>query len=165
MVGCKHKNISNRNQGYLTSSESNSPTIASPGYTITPETQDSDLKSLLMMMIEDCKKDINKFLKEIQEENTGKQLEALKEETQKSLKELQEKKTKQNKTIKQAKEMNKTIQDLKMELEKNKEITKRDNPGVRKPRKEIRSHRCKHHQQNIRDRRENLRCRRYHRRH
>jgi hypothetical protein len=41
--------------------------------------------------------------------------------------------------------MNKTIQDLKMELEKNKEITKRDNPGVRKPRKEIRSHRCKHY--------------------
>jgi hypothetical protein len=44
-----------------------------------------------------------------------------------------------------------------------KKITKRDNTGDRKPRKEIRSHRCKHHQQNIRDRRENLRCRRYHR--
>jgi hypothetical protein len=29
-----------------------------------------------------------------------------------------------------------------------------DNPRVRKPRKEIRSHRCKHHQQNTRDRRE-----------
>ena len=28
----------------------------------------------------------------------------------------------------------------------NKEITKGGNPGVRKPRKEIRSHRCKHHQ-------------------
>jgi hypothetical protein len=28
-----------------------------------------------------------------------------------------------------------------------------DSPGVRKPRKEIRSHRCKHHQQNTRDRR------------
>jgi hypothetical protein len=25
--------------------------------------------------------------------------------------------------------------------------------------------RCKHHQQNIRDRKENLRCRRYHRKH
>ena len=35
-----------------------------------------------MMMIEDVKKDINNSLKEIQE-NTGKQLEALKEETQK----------------------------------------------------------------------------------
>jgi hypothetical protein len=42
-----------------------------------------------MMMIEDFKKDIINSLKEIQE-NTGKQLEALKEETQKSLKELQE---------------------------------------------------------------------------
>ena len=47
----------------------------------------------------------------------------------------------------------------------NKEITKGDNPGVRKPRKEIRSHRCKHHKQNTRDRRENLRCRRFHREH
>jgi hypothetical protein len=34
-----------------------------------------------------------------------------------------------------------------------------------KPRKEIRSHRYKHHQQNTRDRSENLRCRRYHRKH
>jgi hypothetical protein len=38
-----------------------------------------------MMMIEDFKKDINNFLKEIQE-NTNKQLEVLKEETQKPLK-------------------------------------------------------------------------------
>ena len=78
MVGGKHKNISNRNQGYLASSEPNSPTIASLGYTITLDKQDSDLKPLLMMMIEDIKKHINKFLKEIQE-NTSKQLEALKE--------------------------------------------------------------------------------------
>jgi hypothetical protein len=47
----------------------------------------------------------------------------------------------------------------------NKETIKRDNPGVRKPRKEIRSHRCKHHQQNTKDKRENLRCRRYLRKH
>jgi hypothetical protein len=40
-----------------------------------------------MMMIEDIK-DINNSHKEIQE-NTGKQLDALKKETQKSLKELQ----------------------------------------------------------------------------
>jgi hypothetical protein len=83
MVGSKHKNISNRNQGCLVSSEPSSPTIESLGYTITPEKQDWDLKSLLMMMIEDFKKDINSSLKEIQE-NTGKQLEALKEETQKN---------------------------------------------------------------------------------
>jgi hypothetical protein len=89
MVGGKYKNISNRNQGYLASSEPKSPTIASPGYPNTSEKQDSDLKSLLMMMIEDFKKDINNSLKEMQE-NTGKQLEVLKEETQKSLKEFQE---------------------------------------------------------------------------
>jgi hypothetical protein len=93
MVGGKHKNISNRNQGYLASSEPNSPTIASPGYTITPEKQDSDLKSLLIMVIEDFKKDISNSLKEIQE-NTGKQL-VLKEETQKSFKELEENTLKQ----------------------------------------------------------------------
>jgi hypothetical protein len=87
MVGGKHKNISNRNQGYLASSEPSSPIITSPGYTITPEKQDMDLKSLLMIIMEDYKKDINNSLKEIQE-NTGKQLEPLKEEMQKSLQEL-----------------------------------------------------------------------------
>ena len=86
MVGGKRKNRSNRNQGYL-ASEPNSPTIASPGYPVTPEKQDLDLKSHLMMVIEDFKKDINNSLKEIQE-NTGKQLESLKDETQNSLKEL-----------------------------------------------------------------------------
>jgi predicted nucleic acid-binding Zn-ribbon protein len=55
-------------------------------------------------------KNINNSLIEIQE-NTGKQVEALKEETQKSLKELQAK------TAKKVKELNKTIQDLKMEME------------------------------------------------
>jgi hypothetical protein len=86
MVGGKHKNISNRDQNYLESSEPNSLTIASPGYPNIPEKQESDLKSLLMMMTEDFK-DITNSLKEIQE-NTRKQLEALKEDTQKSLKEL-----------------------------------------------------------------------------
>ena len=101
MAGGKHKNRSNRNQGYLASSEPNSPTIASPVYTIIPEKQDKDLKSLLMMMMEDFKKEI--------QENTGKQLEALKEETQKSLKE--------ENITKQVKLLNKTIQDLKLEVE------------------------------------------------
>ena len=110
MAGGRHKDISNRNQGNVASSEPNSSTIADDGYTTTLEKQDSDLKSHLMMMIEDLKKDINNSLKEIQE-NPGKQLEALKAETQKSLKELQEN------TIKQKKETNNTIQDLKMELE------------------------------------------------
>ena len=57
MAGGKHKNRGNRNQGYLTSSEPNS--LTSPGYTITPEKQDMNLKSLLMMTKEDYKKEIN----------------------------------------------------------------------------------------------------------
>jgi hypothetical protein len=63
MVGGKLKKRSRRKQEYLASSEQNSPTIASPEYTITPEKQDMDPKSLLMMMIEDYKKDINNSLK------------------------------------------------------------------------------------------------------
>ena len=109
MARGKGKNISNRNQDYLASSEPISPTRVSPGYSNTPEKQDFDLKLHLMMMIEDFKKEINNSLKEIQK--TGKQLEALKEEIQKSIKDLQEN------TSKQVKELNKTIQDLKMETE------------------------------------------------
>jgi hypothetical protein len=56
MARLKGKKISNTNQGYLTTSEPSSPTIASPGYPNTLEKQDSDLKSHLMMMIEDLKK-------------------------------------------------------------------------------------------------------------
>ena len=63
-------------------------------------------------------------------------------------------------TNKQAKELNKTTQDPNIEVETKKDTTKGDNSGDRKPRKEVRSYRCKHHQQNTRDRRENLRCRR-----
>ena len=102
-----------------------------------------DQKSLLMMMMEDFKKEI--------QENTGKQLEALKEEKQKSLKELQEN------TTKQVKELNKTIQDRKMEVETIKKSQMGDNTGDRNLRKEIRNHRCKQKQQNTRDGRENLR--------
>jgi hypothetical protein len=67
----KVKNISNRNQGYLASPEPSSHIIASSGYPKTLEKQDSHLKSHLMMMIEDFKKNINNSIKEIQE-NTGK---------------------------------------------------------------------------------------------
>jgi hypothetical protein len=56
MAGGKHKNRSKRNQGYLKSSDASTPTIASHGYTITPEKQDMDLKSFLMVMMEDYKK-------------------------------------------------------------------------------------------------------------
>ena len=107
-----------------------------------------------MMMIEKFKEDINNSLKEIQE-NTGKQVDALKEETQKSLKGLQEN------TTKQVKELDKTIQDLKMEIEaiktsQRERTLEMENHGDGNPRKDSSSHRCKHHQQNIRDRRENL---------
>jgi hypothetical protein len=51
----------------LASSELSSPTTASPGYLNTLKKQDLDLKSLLKMLIEDFKKDINNSLKEIQE--------------------------------------------------------------------------------------------------
>jgi archaellum component FlaC len=63
-----------------------------------------------MKMIQDFKTDINNSLKEVQE-NTGKQIEDIKEKTCKSLKEIQET------TIKQVKGLNKTIQDLKTEIE------------------------------------------------
>jgi hypothetical protein len=133
MAGGKHKNRSNKNQGYLASSESKSPTIASPGYTIPPEKQDTALKSLLMIMIEDYKKDINNSLKEIQEN-----------------------------TSKQEKELNNY---LGCKNGNRKIITEGDNSGNRKPKKEVRKPRCKHNKQNTRDKRENLRCRRYHRKH
>jgi hypothetical protein len=123
MAGGKHKNRSNRNQGCLASSEPNSPTIASPGYTITPEKQDTDLKSLLMRMMEDNRKEINNSLKEIQEN-----------------------------TSKHVKELNRNHTGSKNESRNNKEVAKLENSGNRKPRKEVRSHRCKHNKQNTRDR-------------
>jgi hypothetical protein len=65
MARGKGKNISNRNQDYSTSSEPSSPNAASPGYPITQEKQETDLKSNLMMTIVEFKKDINNCLKEI----------------------------------------------------------------------------------------------------
>jgi hypothetical protein len=85
-----------------------------------------------MMLVEDFKKGINNSLKEIQK-NTSKQVEVLKEKAQKSLKELQENMAKQIEVIKEGTQkslkelqenrtkqvmgLNKTIQDLKMEVE------------------------------------------------
>jgi chromosome segregation ATPase len=88
MMGGNCKNRRNRNQDYLASSKPSSPTIASPGYTITPEKQEKDLKPLLMIMMQEFKKDINNSFKELQE-----------------------------KTTKQVKESNKIIEDLKMEVD------------------------------------------------
>jgi hypothetical protein len=48
-------------------------------------------------------------------------------------------------TIKQVKDLNKEVQDLKVDVENNKENTNGGNPGKGKPRKEFRNYRCKHH--------------------
>jgi hypothetical protein len=70
MAKGKCKNFTNKNQDHLPSSEPSISTSASPGYTNTPEKQDSDLKSYLMMPVEDNKKGFNNLLKEIQENTT-----------------------------------------------------------------------------------------------
>ena len=99
MAKGKRKNLTNRNQEHWASSEPSTLTTASPGYPNTLEKQDPDLKSYLMVVVEDFKKGINYSLKEIQE-NTAKQVEALKEEAQKCLKELQENTAKQVEVLK-----------------------------------------------------------------
>lgn len=68
----------------MAKSELSTQNTESPGYCNTPEKQDSDSKLYLMILREDFKKDINYSLKEIQE-NTSKQVEALKEETHKNI--------------------------------------------------------------------------------
>jgi chromosome segregation ATPase len=110
MVKGKRKNLTKRNQNQSASSESSKFTTASSGYPNTPEEEESDSKSYLMMLVENFKKGINNSLKEIQE-NTAKLVKDLKEETQNSLKELQEN------TREHVMELNKTIQDLKREVE------------------------------------------------
>jgi hypothetical protein len=149
MARGKLKNRSNRNQGYLASSEPNAPTLASPGYNITTEKQDMDLKSLLMMM-EDFKKEIQK--------NTGKQLEAFKRKNKIHLESYR-------KHYQTGDGIEQNHPGSKNGSKNNKENPKGDNSGDRKPRKEIRNHNCENQQQNTRDRRENLRCRRFHREH
>ena len=57
-------------------------------------------------------------------------------------------------TLKQGKEINKTVQDIKRKEKQ--ENTKRGNPG-----EENRNYICKHHQQNTRYRKENFRRRKH----
>jgi hypothetical protein len=127
-------------------------------------------------LVEDFKKVINNSLKEIKE-NTAKQVEVLKEETQKSFKRLKANTAKQvdlkEETQKSLKEVQENICDgieqnhprTKNGRGNNEEKPKRENSGDRNARKEIRNHRCEHQQQNIRDGKENLKCRRFHREH
>lgn len=58
----KGRNMSSRNEGNLASSKPNYSTTESPGYSNKIEKQD-DLKSHLMIVVEDFKKDINNSLK------------------------------------------------------------------------------------------------------
>jgi hypothetical protein len=59
----KCMNLTNRNKDDRAASEPITPTTASPGYSNTPNKQDSDLKSYLMMVVEDFKQDINNSCK------------------------------------------------------------------------------------------------------
>jgi hypothetical protein len=89
MAKGKHKTIGNRSQTMWESSEPSYPTTASL-INNTPENQESVLKSYLMRIIESFKEEINNSLKEIQEKKP---------------------------TSKYMKELNKVIQDLKVEVE------------------------------------------------
>jgi gas vesicle protein len=97
MVKGKCEELTNRNQDHSPSSESSTPTSASPEYPNTPKKQDSDLKSYLMMLVEDFKKGINNSIKEIQE-NTAKEIEVLKELQENTTKQVMELKKKTSKT-------------------------------------------------------------------
>ena len=78
MAKGKRKNPTNRSQDHSPSSEPRTPTLPSPEDPNTTEKVDLDLKTYLMMMVEDIKKEFNNSLKEIQE-NTAKEVEVLKE--------------------------------------------------------------------------------------
>jgi spore germination protein YaaH len=84
----QYKNTFNNTQGNMALPEPSYPITAHPGYSNTVEAQENDLKSNLMKMIVVFKEQINKLLKEIQEYS-----------------------------IKQVKEMNKSVQDQRMEMD------------------------------------------------
>jgi hypothetical protein len=63
LVKGKCKNLTNRNQEHWASSEPSTPTTTIPGYPSTPEKQDSDLKSHLMMVVEDFSRALITHLK------------------------------------------------------------------------------------------------------
>jgi hypothetical protein len=73
MAKGKHNNLTKRNQEHWASSEPTMPTTTSSGYPSTPEKQDTNLKSYLIMVVEDLKKGMNNSLKEIQE-NSAKEV-------------------------------------------------------------------------------------------
>ena len=116
MAKGKLKNLTNRKQDYSSSSECSTPTSPCPVHPKTPKKLDPDLKAYLMMMVEDIKVDFNNSLKEIQE-NTAKKLHVLKVKQENITKTVEVLKEKQENTSKQVMEMNKTILDLKREVD------------------------------------------------
>jgi chromosome segregation ATPase len=102
MAKGRYENLTNRNQDHSPSPEPSTSNSDSPVHPNTLENLDRDLKAYLMMMVEGIKKDFNNSLKEVQE-NTAKELQVLKE--------------KQENTYKQGMEMNKTIGDLKRDVD------------------------------------------------
>jgi len=67
MARGKRMNPRNRTQDYMASSEPNPPTKANTEYPNTQEKHDLDLKSHLIMMLKDYKKDMKNSLRETQE--------------------------------------------------------------------------------------------------
>lgn len=73
MIEGQHKNTINKSQGNMAPSEHSYTTATSPGYPNKTEAQENELKCNLTKLIGTFKEEINKFLKEIQE-NTIKQV-------------------------------------------------------------------------------------------
>ena len=88
MAKGKGRNLTNRKQDHSPSSESSTPTSPIPGHPNTPEKLDPDLKTYLMMIVEDIKKEFNNSLKEIQE-NTAKDLQVLREKQENTIKQVE----------------------------------------------------------------------------
>jgi hypothetical protein len=65
MVKGKLNNLTNRKQDPTASSEPSTPTTMSTGHPNTPKKQDLDLKSYLMMQVDDVNKGNTNSLKEI----------------------------------------------------------------------------------------------------
>jgi hypothetical protein len=63
MAKSRHKNLTKRNQDHSPSSEHSTPTAASPGHPNTPKNLDPDLKTYLMMMVEDIRRTLITDLK------------------------------------------------------------------------------------------------------
>lgn len=62
-----HKSTVNKRQGDMAPAKHSHPAAANPGDPNTTETQENNLKSNLTKMVEACKEEVDKFLKEMQE--------------------------------------------------------------------------------------------------